>query len=120
MTGASIVGSAKTLSEIAAVIRSHHEEFSSKGFPDGLGGKKIPLGSRIIKIASDYDDFLFKMGLSQEEAAEKVTDESGASFDPEIVSVFSSIIDNRVTATSDSKVRVKIKNFNPNSREKLQ
>jgi len=42
--------------EIGHIIRHHHEEFEGGGFPDGLAGEQIPLGSRIISLA----DFINK------------------------------------------------------------
>ena len=34
---------------------SHHERFDGKGYPDGLEGKNIPFGSRIIAVADSID-----------------------------------------------------------------
>lgn len=39
------------LTDVALLIRSHHESFDGQGFPDGLGGEQIPLGARLIAIA---------------------------------------------------------------------
>lgn len=39
------------LAEVALLIRSHHESFDGQGFPDGVGGERIPLGARLIAIA---------------------------------------------------------------------
>ncbi|WP_353739422.1 HD domain-containing phosphohydrolase [Accumulibacter sp.] len=41
------------LKEAARIIRSHHERFDGQGFPDGLQGASIPLGSRILSVAND-------------------------------------------------------------------
>ena len=32
----------------APIIRHHHERFNGKGYPDGLRGRQIPLGARIV------------------------------------------------------------------------
>lgn len=41
--------------EIARVVRHHHENFDGSGYPDGLAGTDIPLFSRIISLADNYD-----------------------------------------------------------------
>ena len=41
---------------IGLLIRHHHEAFDGSGFPDGLSGEQIPLGSRIINLASFIDN----------------------------------------------------------------
>ncbi|MDX1669005.1 MAG: HD domain-containing phosphohydrolase, partial [Limnobacter sp.] len=44
------------MAEIAQIIKHHHERFDGKGFPDGLQGTQIPVGSRVIAIAEDFDE----------------------------------------------------------------
>src|SRR5256885_3707260 len=43
---------------VATLVRSHHERFDGAGFPDGLKGKDIPIGARIIAVADFYDDLM--------------------------------------------------------------
>lgn len=40
---------------VARLIRAHHEAFDGSGYPDGLRGESIPLGSRIVTVADAYD-----------------------------------------------------------------
>ena len=42
------------LTDVGEIILCHHEHFNGKGFPSGLKGEEIPLGSRIIGAVSDY------------------------------------------------------------------
>lgn len=113
VTGSNIIGSAKTLSKMAGVIHSHHEQFNGRGFPDGLRGRKIPLGSRIIKISSDYDDFVFKMEKTQREFLKTIAKDGSASFDPAVVDAFLKIIKGRAPSNQDSTSKVRIKDFKP-------
>lgn len=53
--GQTAIGAVEGLSPVGILIRHHHEHFDGTGFPDGLGGEKIPLGARILAIA-DYAD----------------------------------------------------------------
>jgi response regulator RpfG family c-di-GMP phosphodiesterase len=43
---------------VAALIRSHHERFDGKGFPDSLAGDAIELGARILAVADHHDELL--------------------------------------------------------------
>jgi len=76
----------KSLQEPAKLIRSHHERFNGTGFPDGLKGDEIPLGSRIIAVANDFDAITCTTGGKR--ALQEVTKERGAFYDPDVVDVF--------------------------------
>ncbi|MBA3929342.1 HD-GYP domain-containing protein (c-di-GMP phosphodiesterase class II) [Pseudoxanthomonas japonensis] len=41
--------------EVATLIRHHHEAIDGSGYPDGLAGAAIPLGARILRVADSYD-----------------------------------------------------------------
>ena len=53
--GQAVVGIIEDLQTVAVLIRHHHENFDGSGFPDGLQGEGIPLGSRIIAMADAFD-----------------------------------------------------------------
>jgi len=63
---------------VAAMIRSHHERWDGHGYPDGLQGHAIPVGSRILAVA----DCLAR--LAPEHALEALRRGSGAAFDPDL------------------------------------
>ena len=77
--------------EIEKIIRHHHETYAGTGYPDGLEGDAIPLGSRIILVADAYDAMTsnrpYRKALSNEQALEELERFSGFQFDPLIVSV---------------------------------
>lgn len=58
LTGAEILTPIPTLRSLAAIVRSHAEWIDGSGSPAGLQGEKIPLGTRIIAVASTYDTSL--------------------------------------------------------------
>jgi len=68
-------------------VRSHHEKYDGSGYPDGLKGKAIPLGARIITLADSFDamtsDRSYRSKMTPEEALEEVR-----RFDPELVEAF--------------------------------
>lgn len=53
--GASIIGDIKGFEEISTIIKYHHERYDGEGYPIGLKGEEIPLGSQIIAIADAFD-----------------------------------------------------------------
>lgn len=75
--------------EIAVNVRSHHERFDGKGYPDGLAGKDIPLGARIIAVADAFDAMThersYKKALTVQEAKEELKAKAGSQFDPTVV-----------------------------------
>lgn len=94
--GADLFLNIKQLESISQIIRYHHEWYNGKGYPDGLIGEKIPLGSRIINIADSYQamtsDRPYRKALSKNEAIAELKRCAGSQFDPEIVMAFISIL----------------------------
>lgn len=77
------------MSEVSNIIRHHHERYDGQGFPDGLIGSNIPIGSRILAVAEDYDElqqgWLADQKLSRKEAARFVSHATGRRYDPEVI-----------------------------------
>lgn len=82
---------------VLPAILHHHERFDGRGYPGRIGGKDIPLASRIMSVADTYDAMTstraYRPALSEEEATAEIRRCSGTQFDPEIVSVFLSVKD---------------------------
>ena len=53
--GERIVAKIDDYSEIATIVRHHHERFDGRGYPDGLARDEIPLLARIIAVADAYN-----------------------------------------------------------------
>lgn len=70
----------------------HHEKYDGSGYPEGLRGKHIPVGARILALADAYDAIVserpYKAALPHEEAVKRIMQDSGTHFDPEIVEAF--------------------------------
>jgi len=80
------------LTNVADMIRSQRENFDGSGDPIGLGGEQIPLGSRIIRVADEYDLMLrpnAAASMLHDEAMKFLSQRSGKQFDPAIVDVIS-------------------------------
>jgi len=74
------------------LILHHHESFDGKGYPAGLKGDEIPLGSRVVSVIDSFDAMVssrpYRQGLSFEEAARRLTEASGTQFDPSVLQCF--------------------------------
>jgi putative nucleotidyltransferase with HDIG domain len=80
------------LAEASEIVYSHQERFDGTGYPRGLKGEEIPLGSRIFSIADTLDaitsDRPYRPAQSLKAAKAEILNWSGRQFDPEIVKVF--------------------------------
>lgn len=76
------------LGTIARIVRHEHERWDGGGYPDGLAGEEIPLGSRIIIAADTYHAITsvrpYRAARSHGEAVEELTRCAGAQFDPAV------------------------------------
>ena len=92
LVGERIIAAAPALSEAARLVRSSHERWDGTGYPDGLAGDEIPLGSRIIAICDAFNAMMgarpYRRGISEEMALEQLRRCAGTQFDPELVRVF--------------------------------
>jgi len=80
----------------ARLIRSHHERFDGAGYPDGLKGKSIFLGARILAVANDYDALqmgtLSNRRLSVDEARDFLAANRGKRYDSQVVDEFLALL----------------------------
>lgn len=84
------------LSDVAELIRHHLEHYDGVGNPSGLSGDSLPLGSRILLVASDYDalqqGLICTDKLSPEQALDIIVTGSSTRYDPGVVKVFRELI----------------------------
>jgi HD-GYP domain-containing protein (c-di-GMP phosphodiesterase class II) len=94
---------------VESIICHHHEHYDGNGYPDGLKGRSIPLGSRIIAIADSFvamtTDRPYRKAHSREEAGREIMKMAGSQFDPEIVEIFFSVLRSE---PADAEVRKQI------------
>jgi response regulator RpfG family c-di-GMP phosphodiesterase len=85
------------LAPAAAIVLTHQERYDGMGYPQGLVGSEIPIGSRVFAVADTLDamtsDRPYRRALPLSAARAEVQRESGRQFDPEVVRVFFSIPD---------------------------
>lgn len=89
VTGAEVLSTVPALSEVASVVRSHHERLNGSGYPDGLQGDAIPLGARIVAVADAYDVIThsrpYHHARSPNEALDELRQGAGVQFDARVV-----------------------------------
>jgi two-component system cell cycle response regulator len=94
--GERILSAAPALVPVARLVRSSHERWDGAGYPDGLAGADIPLGSRIICACDAYDAMLtsrpYAPGKTQAEALLELLNCSGGHFDPQVVRALTAIV----------------------------
>ncbi len=90
--GESILEPVIELKDIRKIVRAHHEQYNGSGYPDGLKGREIPLGARIMAIADTYDSITserpYRKAASHRFAVKEIIRCSGTQFDPEVVEHF--------------------------------
>jgi HD domain len=81
---------------IAPLIRHHHERWDGGGYPDGLKGDEIPLGSRIIHLCEAFDAMTsptsYRAVLSDYQAIDILDSKAGTQFDPELTPEFKRMV----------------------------
>jgi len=74
------------------MILHHHESYDGKGYPAGLKGEEIPIGSRIVSVIDAFDAMVssraYREGLPFEEAERRLLEARGTQFDPDVVDRF--------------------------------
>ncbi|MGB6247541.1 MAG: diguanylate cyclase [Terriglobales bacterium] len=91
LVGAEILERVQFPYPVVPIVRAHHEKFDGTGYPLGLKGTEIPIGARILSAVDFLDalasDRQYRRALPLHEAMTRLVDESGKSFDPQVVRV---------------------------------
>ncbi|MFC1500834.1 HD domain-containing phosphohydrolase [Elusimicrobiota bacterium] len=84
------------LSPVAPIVLYHHEWYNGRGYPAGLAGEEIPLGSRIVAVIDAYDAMIserpYRKALSKETAIKELVAGKGTQFDPKVVDIFLEVL----------------------------
>lgn len=94
--GAQILSAIDELKDVVAWIKSHHERYDGKGYPDKIIADKIPLPARIISIADSFDAMTserpYRKAMDPAKALDIMDDDAGTQFDPDLFKAFKSVL----------------------------
>jgi putative nucleotidyltransferase with HDIG domain len=94
--GVQIIQPMDVLKPVVPIILYHHEKFDGTGYPEGLKGKQIPLGSRIMAVVDAFIAMVSKQAyrerISVQEALSEIKRYSGTQFDPNVVDAFVRVV----------------------------
>ncbi|HEY1523492.1 MAG TPA: HD domain-containing phosphohydrolase [Solirubrobacteraceae bacterium] len=89
-------GMGGVLGEVGLVVRSTHERFDGKGYPDGLAGEAIPIEARIICCCDAYIAMSshrpYRAALPVDEALSRLRKHRSTQFDPHVVDALIAIV----------------------------
>jgi len=105
MVGEGLLMGLENLTEASRLIRSHKERYDGQGYPDGLKGKEIPTGARILSLINDFFSLqagtLSTQRLSPGEAQEYISRNQGKRYDPALVKVWLEMYDSLQEGVDD-------------------
>lgn len=97
------------LDDIRQMVRHHHERIDGKGYPDGIHGQSLDLGSRILAVADTYDamttDRSYRKALSRDAAISELNSVTGSQLDLDIVNAFTSIPEEKLNENEMAPTR---------------
>ena len=97
--GSQILAPLVHLKDVIGFVRSHHERWDGKGYPDRLAGEQIPVGARIIGAVEIYDALTtarpYQEKMSAEVAVERMRDLVGTVIDPAVHAALEAAVNRR-------------------------
>ena len=101
VVGSQILAPLTHLHEVIHYVRSHHERWDGRGYPDGLKGEEIPIGARILAAVEVYDALTtsrpYQEKMSSEFAVERMRDLTGAGIATEVFDALEAVVSQRQT-----------------------
>lgn len=100
--GQEIVEQVRFLKDIAPYLRHHHEKWDGSGYPDGVRAEQIPLGARILAVATAFDSMTserpYHPRMDEGAAVAELKAGAGTQFDPAVVEAFLRMLQRRIRA----------------------
>jgi HD-GYP domain-containing protein (c-di-GMP phosphodiesterase class II) len=95
-------------SEVAEIVRHHHERYDGSGYPDQLCGEQISVGARIVAVLDAYDAMAsgrcYQKAMSKNRVLSELIKGKGSQFDPTLIDVLIPILSrmNLLPSVSDA------------------
>ena len=84
------------MGRVGKIVRSCHERWDGRGYPDGLHGHEIPLAARIVFCCDAYNamttDRPYRKAMSRDKALAEIRDNAGTQFDPTVASALERVV----------------------------
>jgi len=98
------------LGRVGEIVRSCHERWDGRGYPDGLEGDEIPYAARIVFCCDAYNAMtsnrVYRDAMTSDEALAELELNSGTQFDPRMVAAVRKVVsERRVVASTSEGVR---------------
>jgi HD-GYP domain-containing protein (c-di-GMP phosphodiesterase class II) len=85
------------LGRVGEIVRSCHERWDGKGYPDGLMGEAIPLAARIVFVCDAYNAMTttrpYRAAMPHEQAVAELVSNAGTQFDPAVVAAMLRVLE---------------------------
>jgi diguanylate cyclase (GGDEF)-like protein/putative nucleotidyltransferase with HDIG domain len=121
--GALIVGALPGMEYILDIVRSHHERWDGRGYPDGLKGEEISLLGRLVAVADAFSamttDRPYRKGLDWLTALEEIRTHMGTQFDPMMAQHFINAVTKRMSTTAALATEAPTPVYSPNGHAKV-
>jgi response regulator RpfG family c-di-GMP phosphodiesterase len=100
-----ILSPIEELRPIVEIVKHEHERWDGQGYPSGLRGTQIPLGSRLIAITDAWDSMVFdrvyRKAIPHDLALLEIEKHAGTQFDPDCVRIFCELERARLRSTAN-------------------
>jgi HD-GYP domain-containing protein (c-di-GMP phosphodiesterase class II) len=84
------------MGRVGKIVRSCHERWDGRGYPDGLRGQDIPLAARIVFCCDAYNamttDRPYRKAMRREDALAEIRDNAGSQFDPTVAAALEHVV----------------------------
>jgi K+-sensing histidine kinase KdpD len=117
--GAELIRPLEFVELVSNIILHHHERVDGMGYPMGLKGDQIPIGSRILAIIDAYQSMTnerpYREKMTSQDALKELVDCAGRHFDVEVVDCFVDVLadDHRITAAEKKEFKKMLKESVP-------
>jgi len=106
--GEQILSAVPAFRDILSIVRSHHERMDGGGYPDGLCGSAIPRLARVAAVADAFDalvsDRPYRAGLTTAAAVQRIADDTGSHFDPDVVEALAALARHGRLSTRENEI----------------